>query len=196
MQSKLNTKKQNRSESCPIMSCKTLIFCVFLRIISFLSPKNPIYIFTGRFSDSASTPHAAFSAFANDLLHTAPLHSSGPVGESHSVPFSPAYFMQAPVNFQYSDFENIIAYFPQKVKLYPGFSPYAHSSAHLPIIEKLKAISAHCERRASDPLYNNRILFKKQAPAPAIVPIAAAGACFYLLISLNLPDSAICSPLR
>ena len=32
-------------------------------------------------------------------LFAAPLHSSGPVGDSHSIPFSPAHTAQAPVSF-------------------------------------------------------------------------------------------------
>ena len=54
--------------------------------------------FAGRSSDSASTPRAVFSALANDILRAAPLHSSGPVGDSHSVPFSPVQSVRTPVN--------------------------------------------------------------------------------------------------
>ena len=51
-------------------------------------------LFTGRSSDLVSSRPVTFSALrsspaANGLSVGAPLHSSGPVGESHSVPYSP-----------------------------------------------------------------------------------------------------------
>ena len=60
--------------------------------------------------------HSLLSLEANDVLYIAPLHSSGPVGDSHSVPFSPAHYTQTPVSSQYSVFVDIIAQHLKNVK--------------------------------------------------------------------------------
>ena len=77
--------------------------------ISFFSPKNPIRDLQAGLLTQNQRPHV-FSAYANDILWKAPLHSSGPVGEFHSVPFSPVQdrHLQTPM---YSVFKGIITRF-------------------------------------------------------------------------------------
>ena len=83
-------------------------------------------IFTGRSSDLVSSRPFTFSALrsspaANGLYAGAPLHSSGPVGELHSVPYSPCSpVAQAARHLRipgYSVFRDIIAYQIQKYNL-------------------------------------------------------------------------------
>ena len=81
--------------------------------------------------------HSLLSLEANDVLYIAPLHSSGPVGDSHSIPFSPMRYAWTPANSQIFCFKWIIArtilfvntfsqlkfLYPLKTLVFPAFSP-------------------------------------------------------------------------
>ena len=54
--------------------------------ISFFETEESNTRSMGRSSDFVSSPHAPSQLFANDIMRAAPQYSSGPVGESHSVP--------------------------------------------------------------------------------------------------------------
>lgn len=107
-------KKQNRlgSSSNHVLPKYNYIIA---RNISFFSPKNPIRTYqAGLLTQLQRCKH--LPGFHQWYLFATPLHSSGPVGDSHSVPFSPAHYTQTPVSSQYSVFVDIIAQHLKNVK--------------------------------------------------------------------------------
>ena len=107
-------KKQNRlgSSSNHVLPKYNYIIA---RNISFFSPKNPIRTYqAGLLTQLQRCKH--LPGFHQWYLFAAPLHSSGPVGDFHSVPFSPAHYTQTPVSSQYSVFLGIIAHLGEDVK--------------------------------------------------------------------------------
>ena len=96
------------------MFCKNALI-QYIKNISFFSPKNPIRTYqAGLLTQLQRCEY--LPGFHQWYLFATPLHSSGPVGDSHSVPFSSTQYTQTPVSSQYSVFEGIIAQHLKNVK--------------------------------------------------------------------------------
>ena len=94
--------------------------------------RTPYVSFAGRSSDSASSRRRGLlDSKSMAQLRLAPPHSSGPVGELHSVPFSPAPCARTPANALYSLFKIIVAQNFALVK------PFLGSACQKQVFDKL-----------------------------------------------------------